>query len=117
MDDVTKSYPREPERVEDQQFSEQAVAWLLSLDKAYFPAELAKAMPRIINRLAATWDYPSESGKYLNSLLLDDRVGRRGFPIPILRELISLKELCGKTEPDKTDIWEKAHLIRHKPGK
>lgn len=117
MDEYTKTYTHKPDRVEDQQFSAQAVTWLLSLDKAYFPTELAKAIPRIINKLAATWDYPVESGKYLDSLLLDERVGRQGFPMPILRELIALKTLRGKMAPEKTDIWEKAHLIRHKSGR
>jgi hypothetical protein len=106
--------PRKPVREEDQQFSPKAVAWLLSLAKEYFPMETAKAYPRIVNMLAENWDNAVIVRPYLDSLLVDDRGGRAGFPLPILRELIALKELRNKIDPREKDIWDKAHLIRGK---
>ena len=114
MDKQDNPYPRRPDSEDDRQFTPQAVTWLLSLDKAYFPSELAKAFPRIVNRLAATWDNPFEGGKYLDSLLVDDRGGRQGFPMPVLRDLIGLRELRNHLEPKELDVWDKAHLTRRK---
>jgi hypothetical protein len=111
MDDIPSTYERAPEREEDRQFSPQAVTWLLSFSDKYLPAELAKAYPRIVNRLAETWSQPAEGRKYLESLLVDERGGREGFPLPIVRELMALKELRNRLHPPKTDIWDAAHLI------
>ena len=115
MDDHSPQAQRRQENEEDRNFTPTAVTWLLSLDKAYFPSELAKAFPRIVNRLAEFWDNPFEGGKYLDSLLVDERGGRQGFPMPVLRELIALRELKNLSEPEKADVWDKAHLVRYKP--
>ena len=106
------TFSRNPEKEEDQHFSKTAVGWLLSLDKEYFPMETARAYPRIINRLAETWNNPLVGSEYLDRLLTDDRGDRTGFPLGILRELIALKELRNTIDTGKKDIWDKAHLTR-----
>jgi len=105
-------FTRQPEQEEDRQFSPKAVTCLLSLSDKYFFAEQAKAHPRIVNQLAEAWGNPFEGRKYLDSLLVDQRAEREGFPMPILRGLMVRKELRNKLHPEKTDIWDKAHLIR-----
>ena len=45
---------------------------------------------------------------------MDDRGGRQGFPMPVLRDLIGLRELRNHLEPKELDVWDKAHLTRRK---
>ena len=92
--------------------TKQAVLWMLYLEREHFPIELGRNYPRIVNRLAETWDNPEEGNKYLDSLLLDDRGNRQGFPMKVLRELIALRELYNALHHDMRDLWNKARLIR-----
>lgn len=112
MDKHPPHFARHPTHTGEKQFSQQAMDWLLSLDKEHFPIELAKHHPRIINILAEHWNSPVEGRAYLDGLLLDDRGGREGFGMSVLRELIALKELHNKVVPQVADIWDKAHLVR-----
>jgi hypothetical protein len=112
MDKLPPPYARHAALMADKELSKPGMDWLLSLDKEHFPIELAKYHPRIINILAEHWNSPVEGRAYLDGLLLDDRGGREGFSMSVLRELIALKELHNKVVPQVADIWDKAHLIR-----
>lgn len=55
----------------------------------------------IAYRIHAIWGEP-ECTDYLNRLLLQDRVGRQGFPEKVIQALMDLQQLI----PDKyVDIW------------
>lgn len=112
MSKLTPEHLQRMEYEEDKQVSQQGMKWLLSLERDYFPIELARHYPRIINRLAHTWDIPGEGVKYLDSLLLDDRGDREGFPMSVLRELIALREYYNTLGIHKDDIWDKGHLAQ-----
>ncbi len=48
--------------------------------------------PRILNKIANTWNEPREFYPYIDSLLLDSRGGRQGFPFAVARELNRLAQ-------------------------
>lgn len=70
--------------------STQALAWLADLPHAVVPRRLAHDYPRIVNRLAACWCDPALATLVLDSLLVDRRGGRRGFPPAVELELRGL---------------------------
>lgn len=48
--------------------------------------------PRVLNKLAHVWDDPAEFLPTMESLLLDDRVARQGFPFDALKELTEIRD-------------------------
>ena len=47
--------------------------------------------PRILNHIAALWDEPRELDRYFESLMIDARGGRRGFPFRVIAEIAELR--------------------------
>jgi hypothetical protein len=47
--------------------------------------------PRILNHIAALWDEPKALARYFDSLLIDSRGGRGGFPFRVIAELAELR--------------------------
>lgn len=47
--------------------------------------------PRILNHIAALWDESRELERYFNSLMMDSRGGRRGFPFRVIAEIAELR--------------------------
>jgi hypothetical protein len=66
-------------------------AWLESLPMSVRPMTLADKYPRIANRLALLWKQPRQCDVYFESLLVDERGGRQGFPQSVALELVTLK--------------------------
>ena len=64
--------------------------WADALPPQVRPNALMNRYARIANLLAASWGYPRLSDTYMESLLIDNRGGRRGFPPEILAELRAL---------------------------
>ncbi len=69
-----------------------AHAWLESLPPAVVPREMARAYPRLVNRLALCWRDAALADMLLDELLVDRRGGRRGFPPAVAAELLRLRE-------------------------
>lgn len=67
--------------------------WIESLPHPSRPDALAGAYPRIANRIAAAWRDPVECRAVFDDLLIDRRGGRRGFPAPVLGDLLALRAL------------------------
>ena len=65
--------------------------WVESLPPEVRPKELMRRYARIANLLAAAWDNPEHLDKYMESLLIDKRGGRKGFPPDVLAELKALE--------------------------
>lgn len=73
----------------DRMMSDQAIQWMAQLPVSVQPRKL-REIPRILNKLAAVWSDYAVCSKYLESLLIDDRGDRQGFPPAIMSELIAL---------------------------
>jgi hypothetical protein len=54
---------------------------------------LEKNFPHIAKGLIEAWQDPDRAERYLNTILLDDRVGRQGFPQEAFDELVFLSDL------------------------
>ena len=53
--------------------------------------QLESEYPNLINRLALAFGHPQEFLAMLDGLILDERGGRQGFPLPVMRDLDNLK--------------------------
>lgn len=59
-----------------------------------FPEGIAQRFPHILAKIADLWGSPALD-TYLETLMLDDRDGRQGFPPEVATELFSLIALHG----------------------
>ena len=66
--------------------------WLAELPENFRPRETAARFPHIANSLCTRWQAPMACREYFDELLLDARGDRRGFPTPVARELVALKD-------------------------
>lgn len=81
---------RAPVRPQDSSLGEVARRWLATLPSSVLPRELCAQYPRIANRLALCWSDTRLTDQVLDSLLVDRRGGRRGFPHEVREELAAL---------------------------
>ncbi|WP_211455285.1 hypothetical protein [Collimonas antrihumi] len=75
----------------DLNLQEQTYNWLLLLPTEIWPLWLIKHYPRIANQLAEVWLRRSAGENFFAELLLDQRGTRKGFPVEVSREIMSLK--------------------------
>ncbi|MDP9043436.1 MAG: hypothetical protein M3O01_01365 [Pseudomonadota bacterium] len=80
----------------DNALSALALAWLAEFGPASRPDHLAARYPRIANRLALGWRDPVLTALILDSLLIDRRGGRKGFPADVAGELTRLRVLVSE---------------------
>jgi hypothetical protein len=86
--------------------SEAACAWLTSLPLSVRPNELARAFPRIANRLCALWKRPAQCDAYIRTLIMDERGNRKGFPPAVAKELTALATHYASVYPYRHSIWD-----------
>ena len=84
----------------DQVLSSAAQAWLQGLTPGMRPHALASLFPRIVNRLALVWPDPVLTLHYFDSLMIDRRGDRKGFPPAVMQELIDLRAHYGTRAPE-----------------
>lgn len=101
--DVKPRLKLEPCRVSDEQaarrvsqanddvLQERTVKWLAALPANVRPTATAQQYPRIVNRIDNLWGQCEYTRLYFQSLLIDRRKGRRGFPPEVRRELEALQ--------------------------
>ena len=65
------------------------VAWIGGLPSTVRPTELAQRFPRIANSIAELWPRVERCEQYLDSLMVDQRGDRKGFPMAIALEVAS----------------------------
>lgn len=82
---------RAPLRPQDLSLTELAHAWMDTLPAEVRPAALAAQYPRVVNRLALCWRDPALTRQVFDSLLVDRRGRRRGFPAAVRDELLALR--------------------------
>lgn len=54
---------------------------------------LERCYPHIVQGLAICWHDPDATDRYLNSVLVDERDGRQGFPEEVFSELMFISDL------------------------
>lgn len=84
---------RQPPNERDQSLSFVAVAWEQTFAPGDRPANLCVLYPRVANRLALCWPDAGLTLTLLESLLVDKRGKRQGFPAPVKEELVRLRGL------------------------
>lgn len=83
-------FKREGPRELDRQLTSLAVGWASAMPLEDRPLQLCRQYPRVANRLALTWQDGVLTKRVLESLTLDKRGGRRGFPKEVAAELAKL---------------------------
>lgn len=81
---------RRPALATDRALTGRAMEWLGQLPLDIRPPITIERYPRIVNAIAAAWDRPEERADMFDHLLNDRRIGRRGFPIDVEREISAL---------------------------
>jgi len=104
---VDFSKRRHPPAKDDLELSGAGRALLASIEESARPRQLAALFPRIVNQLARLWKMPREMDRYFEELLTDTRGSRKGFTLPILMELGTLKDYYhAKLYPARRDVWD-----------
>jgi hypothetical protein len=99
---------RQPASPYDRSLNKSAANWIQELPPAVRPRESVIRFPRILNRLARYWDSPAMLEQTFNDLLVDKRIGRKGFPPEILSEIRALYAHYRYLHPerdDAADLW------------
>ena len=66
---------------------------------------LERLFPRIADKIAETWPR-ADCARYIDSLLVDTRGGRQGFPPEVVSELFLLHALLDDHRPSQRDRWD-----------
>jgi hypothetical protein len=81
---------RRPPLATDRSLTGRAMAWVSQLPPHVHPKATILRYARIINAIADAWADPAARMDMFDHLLNDRRVGRRGFPIDVEREISAL---------------------------
>ena len=81
-------------------------AWMNELPYTVRPTELAQRFPRIANSIAELWPRVGRCEQYLDSLLVDQRGDRKGFPMAIALEIASLRSYYTELHPPAQSVWD-----------
>lgn len=81
---------RRPALATDRALTGRAMDWSMRLPENIRPLVTTERYPRIINALADAWPDGDARTQMFDHLLNDRRVGRRGFPIDVEREISAL---------------------------
>jgi hypothetical protein len=102
-------WPRRPLEQSDIELRPETWALLAELPIDAKITQLAVRYPRVANQLAENWSRPDIIKPYLDTLLIDDRGGREGFPADVVAELLRLSHyyetLMSPAIQEKT-VWE-----------
>lgn len=73
---------------------EHALLWADTLPERVKPRRLMRVYPRVANMLALLWTERTRSpfDEYMESLLVDQRGDRQGFPPDVMTDLLTLRE-------------------------
>ena len=86
---------------------EEACQWLTRLPDEVRPRQAAERFPHVVNRLARLWKAPRQLDSYFDELMVDQRGGRRGFPLGVLMEVANLREYYQTSVyPLRSCIWD-----------
>jgi hypothetical protein len=97
----------------DSQLTAEGKSLMASLEETVKPKELATRYPRIVNRIAREWRAPAALDRYFEELLMDTRGNRQGFPLKIVMELSTLRELyTGMSGSARNaSVWDESQSV------
>lgn len=98
-DEQLGRYPRA--RQENNVLLSTTLTWIAGLPKDVRPMVLARRFPRIANNVAGLWRRVARCEEYLDTLIVDRRGDRTGFPPDVARELTNLRGFYAELHPDK----------------
>jgi hypothetical protein len=75
----------------DKVLNDRAFKWLAALPSDVRALTTARQYPHIVNRIADLWGHCEYTRLYFQSLLIDRRSGRKGFPPDVRKELEGLQ--------------------------
>ena len=73
--------------------------WIAELPANVRPITLARQFPRIANSIAELWRRVARCKEYLDTLVVDERGDRSGFPPEVAQELTELHEYYTALHP------------------
>lgn len=82
---------RHPVDARDNVLHHRTIKWLVALPVGLRPIATGRRFPRIVNRICDLWSQCEYTRLYFQSLLIDRRTGRRGFPSEVKAELEALQ--------------------------
>ena len=85
------------------------VAWMAELPYTVRPTELARQFPRIANSIAELWRRVSRCEQYLDSMVVDERGSRKGFPPAVALEITTLRAYYAELHPRAPSTWDPEH--------
>ena len=80
--------------------------WIASLPSNVRPFACAHRFPRIANSIADLWCRVPQCEQYLDSLILDARGHRTGFPPDVAKELLALRNYFSDLHPRREYAWD-----------
>ena len=80
--------------------------WIAALPANVRPIALARKFPRIANSIAELWRRVASCEEYLDTLVLDLRGNRSGFPPDVARELTALRNHYTVLHPPQGSSWD-----------
>jgi hypothetical protein len=80
--------------------------WMAELPQAVRPIMLARKFPRIANSIAELWRRVARCEEYLDSLVVDLRGNRTGFPPEVAQELTALRSHFAELHPHDRTAWD-----------
>jgi len=75
----------------DNALHHRTIKWLVTLPAGIRPIETGRRYPRIVNRISDLWSRCEYTRLNFQSLLIDRRKGRKGFPSEVKAELEALQ--------------------------
>ena len=85
------------------------VAWMAELPYTVRPTELARQFPRIANSIAELWRRVARCEQYLDSMVVDERGNRKGFPPAVALEIAALRAHYAELHPRSPSTWDPEH--------
>ena len=80
--------------------------WIATLPANVRPLALARKFPRIANSVADLWPRVARCEEYLDSLVVDLRGDRTGFPPDVAQELTALRNYYTVLHPQQGSSWD-----------
>ena len=82
------------------------LTWMASLPDDVRPTVLARRFPRIANRIGELWRRVARCEEYLDTLGVDQRGDRGGFPPDVVGELAKLRSYYAELHPSSESAWD-----------
>jgi hypothetical protein len=86
--------------------TDEAARWIASLPVQVRPIVLAQKFPRIANSIADLWRRVARCEEYLDTLVVDLRGDRTGFPLDVAKELNALRSYYAQLHPQQNSAWD-----------